>query len=231
MKNLKLALLGATFLVGASALSGAYAADVYSRGGGLKDTGPVDYAPAITWTGFYIGAHVGSTLDHSVSLDFDNPALPDLEGEGDNVGIFGFHLGYNWQTAGNIVLGIEGSVTFPFDSDEFATDTLSSIRGRLGYSFGSTLIYSTGGVAFASSDAADDTQAGWVAGAGIEHKIRSNVSLGLEGLYYSFEDDFAGARINGVDIISPVSVEEDFWTIQARLTYHFNSDRHSEALK
>jgi outer membrane immunogenic protein len=222
LKNLKLALLGATFLVGASAVSGAYAADVYSRGG-LKDTGPVDYAPAITWTGFYVGIHAGSTFNDEVAVDVDVLDLS-LEGEADEQFVAGLHFGYNWQTARNFVLGIEGSVRFPSDSDDFGADYLASIRGRLGYAFDRTLIYGTGGVAFLGWDenTFDETTTGWVAGAGVEHKLRDNLSLGLEGLYYSFDDDFANGAIE---------VERDLWTIQARLTYHFGADRHSEPLK
>jgi outer membrane immunogenic protein len=129
------------------------------------------------------------------------------------------------------VLGIEGSVTFPFDSDDFGADTLGSLRGRLGYAVGKTLVYATGGVAFLDSEDADETQTGWVAGAGIEHKIRDNISLGLEGLYYSFEDDYDGIAFRDRVIVSPVEVERDFWTIQARLTYHLGADRYNEALK
>jgi hypothetical protein len=58
MKSLKAALLGATILAGAGVLSGADAADVYSRGS-IKDTGPVDYLPAISWGGFYFGVNAG----------------------------------------------------------------------------------------------------------------------------------------------------------------------------
>lgn len=227
LNNLKSTLLGAVFLAGMSTLMTANAADVYSRGS-IKDSGPVDYRPAIGWTGFYIGGHAGSTFDDTASLDIDDRELDALFGgdvEVDEVGIAGIHLGYNWQTARNLVLGIEGSVTFPFDSDDFGADYLATIRGRLGYAFGNTLIYGTGGIAFASveDEFSDDTETGWVAGLGIEHKLRDNLSLGLEGLYYSFEDDDS---IDGIDI----EAERDFWTIQARITYHFG-DRHADPLK
>jgi outer membrane immunogenic protein len=211
-------------------ISGANAADVYTRGPSIKDSGPVDYAPAITWTGFYLGAHAGATAGDNISLNFNDPTIRDLEGDVDSVGIFGIHVGYNWQNARNLVLGLEGSLTLPFDSDDFGAETLGSVRGRLGYAMDKTLIYATGGVAFLDSEDADETQVGWVAGLGVEHKIRDNVSIGLEGLYYAFEDDFAGAIIDGERINSPLEAERDFWTIQARVTYHFN-DRTGDPLK
>lgn len=214
VKVLKSALLGATFLAGASLLAGANAADVYSRGGSLKDGPVADYRPAITWTGFYIGAHIGSTFDDTIEID-------GFEEEIDENFLAGVHVGYNWQTAGNLVFGLEGSWSF-LTGDEIEGDDvifvdaednwLASIRARLGYAAGSTLLYATGGVAFLDSDLYTDTSVGWVAGLGLDHKLRDNVSIGLEGLYYSFDDE------SDFDLVD--DVERDFWTIQARLTYH-----------
>jgi outer membrane immunogenic protein len=206
MKSLKMALLGATILVSAGVLSAADAADVYSRGS-IKDTGPVDYLPAISWNGFYFGVNAGAAFE-----DDDNGASDD---DDDTVFIGGLHVGYNWQRTSNLVLGVEGDVNFADDIDYLAT-----LRGRIGLAAGPTLFYATGGVAFLgvedefSSDDEDFT--GWVAGLGVEHKLRENVSVGLEGLYYAFdEDDDNGASED----------EFDFWTVRARLTYHLGGNR------
>lgn len=225
LNNLKSTLLGAVFLAGMSTLMTANAADVYSRGS-IKDSGPVDYRPAISWTGFYIGAHAGSTFDDTLSPEDDREDDIEL----DSSFIAGLHVGYNWQTHSHLVLGVEADVSVgPFEHDEDGfefetTDYLASIRGRLGYSFGNTLLYGTGGVAFLqwSDDVVieDDNTIGWVAGAGIEHKFRDNWSLGLEGLYYSFDDN----EQDGIEF------ERDLWTVRARLTYHFG-DRHADPLK
>lgn len=197
VKFLKSALLGAALLAGASVLSAANAADVYERGS-YKDA-PVAYAPALGWTGFYLGANVGAAFN-------DNDVEIAGEDDDDTVLIGGLHVGYNWQKPSNVVLGIEADVNFADDIDYLAT-----IRGRLGYAAGPTLFYATGGVAFIGFDDAfsdDDSETGWTAGLGLEHKLRENVSLGVEGLYYDFGDnDFGG--------------DTDFWTLRARLTYHF----------
>jgi outer membrane immunogenic protein len=206
MKSFKLALLGATFLVGAVAASGANAADVYGRGGSIKD-GPVDYMPAITWTGFYFGANLGAAFN-----DEDNGG----DDDDDTAFIGGLHAGYNWQKHGNLVLGVEGDVDFADD-----IDYLASLRGRLGYAAGPTLFYATAGVAFLGFEdelSDDDTLTGWVAGLGVEHKVRENVSLGLEGLYYAFDED---------DVASD---DADFWALRARLTFHLGDSR-GDALK
>ena len=203
MNSFKLALLGATFLATAGAVTGANAADVYSRGNSIKDTGPVDYMPAITWTGFYFGANAGASFS-------------DNGGDDDTTALGGLHAGYNWQRSDHLVLGIEGDVDFADD-----IDYLASIRGRIGYAAGPTLFYATAGVAFLGFDdnfGDSDSFTGYVVGGGIEHKLRENVSLGLEALYYNFEDD------------SEASDNADFYTVRARLTYHFTDPR-GEGLK
>lgn len=208
MKSLKTALLGATILVSAGALSGANAADVYSRGS-IKDTGPVDYLPAISWHGFYFGANAGALFVEGEDDGGDD--------EDDTFFVGGVHVGYNWQKASNLVFGIEGDVNFLED-----VDYLASLRARIGLAAGPTLFYATGGGAllgFEDLDGDDDELAGWVAGLGVEHKLRENVSVGLEGLYYAFDEDDNNNSEEDLD----------FWTVRARLTYHLGG--HREPLK
>jgi len=185
LKHLGFGLIGALALTAVT--PAADAADVYRRDGGLKDAGPVDYLPPIMWAGLYAGANLGAAFDDNDDSDTEI--------------IGGGHLGYNWQGPSNFVVGIEGDVDFLDDVDYLAT-----IRGRLGYAFGPTLAYATAGAAFIGFEEDDDT--GFVVGGGIEHKLRENVSFGVEGLYYSFDDE------NNDDA--------DFWAARARLTYHFN---------
>jgi outer membrane immunogenic protein len=196
LKHLRIALLGATFLIGAA--GAASAADIYNKGGSYKDA-PAEYMPAITWTGLYFGINAGAAFND------------DGNGSGDDtVFIGGVHLGYNWQRNSPLVLGVEGDVNFADDVDYLAT-----IRGRLGYAAGNTLLYATGGVAFLQFNDDDDSLTGWVAGVGLEHKLRQNVSLGVEALYYNFGDE-----ANGVTFDDDI----DNWTVRARLTYHFGGD-------
>ncbi|NJM35942.1 MAG: porin family protein [Rhodomicrobium sp.] len=204
LKNLSFGLLGAAALL--MAAPAANAADVYNKGGSLKD-GPVDYIAPVAWTGFYVGVNLGGAWD-----DTD-----DFEVVGDTL-LGGGHIGYNWQGPSNIVLGIEGDVSFLDDVEYLAT-----IRGRLGYAFGPTLVYATAGGAFIGFDDddvfGDDSGSGWVAGGGIEYKFKDNWSVGAEGLYYGFEaeDGFGDDE------------DANFFTARARLTYHFGP--RYEALK
>jgi outer membrane immunogenic protein len=214
----KTALVGASLLVLGSAA--ASAADVYARGGSYKDE--VAYAPAITWTGFYLGAHAGGSFDSTIDVSAgSNSGELDL----DNGFVGGVHVGYNWQRANNVVLGLEASITGVDDEtdDVNVTDYLATVRGRLGYAMDKTLVYATGGVAWLGYS--DDTifgelddSFGWVAGAGIEHKLTNRISLGLEALYYDVNTD-----------VGSVDVDQDLWTVQARLNFHLGS--HDEPLK
>jgi outer membrane immunogenic protein len=83
-------------------------------------------------------------------------------------------------------------------------DWLATVRGRLGVTAGSVLLYGTGGVAFGGFSLGhtvvgypdpsgrggnrNETQTGWAAGAGAEWAISRNWSAKAEYLYYSFQD-------------------------------------------
>ena len=227
MKAFVSALLGANIILAAGTFAAAHAADIYQGGGGTTDE-PA-YMPAITWTGFYLGAHFGGSFGDGIELNSGdgNPSFSIR-----NAALAGLHIGYNWHATNNIVLGAEGDYTLGGGGDEvggaFGTDGIASIRGRLGYALGPTMVYATGGVAVLNWSELqyqlgfDDSVAGWVAGAGVEHKIMRNVSLGLEGLYYAFDDERT--------VPFTLVYDRDFWAIRARLNYHFASG-HEEPLK
>ena len=219
MKALKIALLSTTFIVGVS--SAASAADiypgerVYERS--YKDE-PVAYVAPLTWGGFYAGIHGGAgfgedtivdVIDDGGNDDPDDDILAFVDDD-DTFWLAGLHAGYNWQRNGPWVFGIEGDVSFGDD-----LEYLASIRGRIGYSFNNVLVYATGGGAFLGIEDdffGDDDLTGWVAGGGMEYKLAQNTSFGVEGLYYSFDEDD--------DLIG--NDDEDFWVVRARLSYHFN---------
>jgi outer membrane immunogenic protein len=174
-----------------------------------------------------------------------------FEDDGDDVTfIGGVHLGYNYQID-HTVIGIEGDVSF---AD--GVDYLGTLRGRLGYARGDMLLYATAGVAFAglndgnlnftlghnsfSLEDEDDRRIGFVVGGGVEYKLRSNLSLGLEGLYYAFSDesteytsDWAYGCKGMCKKKYSVSEDEDndLWTVRARLTYHFADEAAETPLK
>ena len=154
-------------------------------------------APAITWTGFYLGANVGyGWADVGVS-----GASSNLTGV-----IGGGQIGYNWQT-GPLVIGIEGDFQ---GSGESRSDTVgiftvdqdipwfATLRGRIGYATGPWLFYFTGGAAWENyklsvsglgttvSDNA--TKTAWTIGGGAEWMFEPNWSAKVEYLYMDTDD-------------------------------------------
>ena len=125
------------------------------------------YAPAWSWTGLYIGAHLGAG---SASSQFSDPAGPPIYGGTVRSPAFlgGGQAGYNWQIPNSkFVLGVEGDVS-GYVSDGSATCLASSgffisancrvhqglggsLTGRVGWAAGAqgrTLLYAKGGGAW-----------------------------------------------------------------------------------
>lgn len=127
-------------------------------------------APAWSWSGFYIGGHIGG--GHGTTR-VDNPYGPSIYGDAIRtpMALAGAQIGYNWQRAGSPwVFGIEADVSV-LDSDGTRTclaysglfvsancrirqDLMGSLTGRVGRVFGESgrsLVYAKGGVAWLAS--------------------------------------------------------------------------------
>lgn len=212
-----IAALAAAVLVGPTS-----AADL---DGGLAD--PYAERPAISWAGFYAGGHVGATLDDEIL--FSTPGQKLATGFAlDEALTAGLHAGYNWQTPGGWVYGLEADISVI--DDELVSDIgtfeltgyLATLRGRIGIAAGSTLVYTTAGAAFLAYDdeigeQIGDDAVGLVVGAGLEHQFGAWLSLGVEGLYYSFSSEIG-------DPGEEIDIDHDFWTVRARASYHFDRD-------
>jgi outer membrane immunogenic protein len=212
----------------AAIIAPAHAGDVFGNRGGLKDV----YVPVNNWAGFYIGVNAGGAFDASSVSDFG--ITPEAAGEltvitqkfGSQF-TGGGQIGYNFQW-GQWVFGIEGDI----DASTNLVHYLASIRGRAGYAWADYLIYATGGVGFIGFDhrvtAIDDVGAfrfsnnrnetGFVVGGGIEKKIWGNWSVGVEGLFYSFDKDVSIIAIPTEEgEFAHSSLEPDVWVVRARL--------------
>jgi outer membrane immunogenic protein len=255
MRNVVLSAAGGIALV-----SSAFAADIYP-GVSYKDT-PV-LLPVATWTGFYLGVNGGFGGFDSLKFRDDTflPGTPStffrITGKTDLAGGFGGgQLGYNLQSGG-FVYGVEADIQGSniqghggafqlagtlgrFAAAKTDIDYFGTVRGRLGYAWGGTLIYATGGFAYGgvnSRFAFEDTNGGngrvsntqtgtgWVAGAGVEYKIAPNWSLKGE---YQFID--LGSESVTRPLISPPAIslrgsEKDleFNTVRVGLNYYFNT--------
>ncbi|MGA9320116.1 MAG: outer membrane protein [Xanthobacteraceae bacterium] len=167
---------------------------------------PVASAPAaiFSWTGLYVGGHIGGGFDRSSWSDPLSGANNVFSGGAGFVG--GGQAGANLQR-GRLVLGVEadfsyaglnGSGTDPRGSS-IGTNTnwTSTATGRIGAAFDRLLIYGKGGVAFARdqnsfTDLAGNStrnalmRTGWTAGIGLEYGISANWSANVEYDYLSF---------------------------------------------
>lgn len=172
-------------------------------------------APPWSWTGFYVGGHMGGALNMTDIADpFGVPLFGDQVRSPAFIG--GGQVGYNYQW-GSTVLGLEGDVSgvvsdgtntcfavsgFTVSSNcQVRPDLYATLTGRLGYSLGRTLLYAKGGAAwndgtvdmfFNQNPAGVHTSSshfgttGWTLGAGIEYALTPAWSATLEYDYLDF---------------------------------------------
>jgi outer membrane immunogenic protein len=238
--------LGTSIAIAAAISSTAAFADVYQP--------RAAYAPPImSWTGFYIGGHIGGAWSDGEWSDvtFSNLAFT---GERFDHSISGFigggQIGYN-QQFGNFVLGVEAtlsgadlnrefnSVLFPTVSFSTDINTIATVTGRFGVAGAQWLFYGKAGWAGAQVEASgrnadpaaldrfhfDDWRNGWTVGAGLEYKIARNVSVGVE---YSFIE-LNNETDNGLSRVAalPVTLRDHDMqkqSVTARLNFQFYRD-------
>ena len=166
----------------------------------IQPADPAPMAPALpNWTGFYAGGQLGyANVDTNVAgIDGDGFIGGLIAGYDYDLGnwVVGAGLDYDWTD-----IGIGGG------------NTLESVwRAKLrgGYKIGNGLVYGTGGYAEADVNTlgSDD---GYFIGAGYEHAVMENFTVGGEVLYHEF-DDFGGG--GGPDV--------EATTVQVRGTFRF----------
>jgi high affinity Mn2+ porin len=200
-------------------------------------------APALKavydWTGFYIGGHVGYGAG---SLGPGTNPLPEQ-------GVFlphsvtgltgGFQAGYLNEFSNHVVVGIEADATFagPVDSTALTPapfnttlDYVGTVRGRIGYAFGTVMPYLTGGFAWGHThvninggsgsviSSAGQYQPGWTAGAGVEFAVSGNWSAKVEYDYIDLSRrmyDLSGFGLPGINVDPNVQL------VKVGLNYRF----------
>ncbi|MET0527950.1 MAG: porin family protein [Microvirga sp.] len=216
-----------------------------------------------TWTGFYVGGNLGWGWrdSNNETVFLTGPGIPGgleggqlLFGNG-NDGVFtgGGQIGYNYQI-GSWVIGAEADIqgidtgnnsnavfipgpgfvgNFTPGVFEEGSDWWGSVRLRAGVAFDRFLIYATGGLAYT------DNNSGWAAGGGVEWALPWNafgssaVTLGLEGLWISIDQDNDNITPTGTFFPvggPPVAVflprnndEQDFFVARAKLNFKFGT--------
>ena len=221
-----------------------------ARAEGLSKAGlvPIGEVAAATtkWSGFYIGPSAGWA---NADIDFPGaPAHPSgpprqtLEGA-----VLGGQIGYNWQVNG-LVLGVEADASWGdlggtvkdgnYMTETQSIDWMGSVRGRVGYAFGSLLPYLTAGImwdrasagvacpsgaeyGFCKKSGAFDfsdkqTHQGFVWGGGVEYAIASRMSVRVEALYADMGDETY--TLGG----SPWKVEHELTIVRAGINLKLN---------
>jgi outer membrane immunogenic protein len=259
MKTRILSLLAATAL-STAAVSSVSAADLPVR---AAPPPLVAAVPVFTWTGFYVGGNLGWGWrdDDNEAVVLTGPGIPagivggTLNFENGNDGNFlgGGQIGYNYQI-GSFVVGVEADIqgiatddneavfipgpgfaggTFVPGEFEDAADWFGTVRLRAGVAFDRFLVYATGGLAYTE----DNT--GWTVGGGVEWALPVNwlgasaVTLGLEGLWVSIDQDndndgrigtFTPVGGAPVDVFLPRdNDEQDFFVARAKLNFKFGT--------
>jgi outer membrane immunogenic protein len=226
--------------------------------------------PTSNWTGFYLGGNIGSGIGRDRTV-LNVGGLPpagiseffNLSPDGFNGGI---QAGYNWQAA-NWLFGVEADIQgssqrdnracvltcntftapFVYAAYDATLPWFGTVRGRAGYSVGSTLFYATGGYAYGkvrTKIAVDggfgpvavdisNTKGGWTVGGGIETPFTFLVSvLGnnwtskTEYLYVDLgtsTGSFAIPALVGPATIATSSTQVHEHIFRTGLNYHFNA--------
>ena len=207
--------------------------------GGHAAQGAAASKAVYNWTGFYLGGHVGYG---GGSFGPGTNPLPDQ-------GVFlphsvtgligGYQVGYNLQLSNHVMLGIEADASFPSPVDAprltpapFNTtlDYVGTVRGRVGYAFGTWLPYVTGGFAWGHShvnindggssivSSPGQYQTGWTAGVGVEFAVSGNWSAKAEYAYIDLSRrmyDLSGFGLPGVNVDPKINL------VKFGLNYHF----------
>ena len=193
---------------------------------GLAPPAPL---PVFTWTGFELGVQVGGGVARtSVNVEGDSAPFPVFPSSAsyDSTGPFGgIHLGFNYQFASPIVVGVQLEYNFagitgtasapPLNLLNTAVREFGSADGRIGVAFNRMLIYAIGG--FAYGDIRSQIQLfglapgiidfftvnryGFDVGGGLEYNFYGNWTARAEYRYY----DWGTRGFNTAGFGSPVN--------------------------
>ncbi|WP_315838389.1 outer membrane protein [Bradyrhizobium prioriisuperbiae] len=220
-------------------------------------TGVYAPEPVANWTGFYIGGNGGGATALNKSSLQDGAVNEKFNLSPD--GYFGgAQIGYNWQAA-NWVWGLEADIQGGSLKDNFAclnscdvaTSTLiafnqkmewfGTVRGRLGYSVGSSLFYATGGLAYGNvktqlsgangpgipiDESFSHTKVGYAVGGGIESPFDL---FGWFGKNWTSKTEYLFVDLGkSTDSVSAVpgltfTTHAQEHMLRTGLNYHFNS--------
>jgi outer membrane immunogenic protein len=160
-----------------------------------------------TWTGCYVGGHVGGLW---AGKEFVDAALAESGDHDVNGWLGGVQAGCDYQFAGRWVIGIQGdyawtnaeashvSLLDPSLTIQTRIESLASVTGRLGYAWDRFLGYVKGGAAWERDNfnvfnnvtlatlAVSGDRRGWTVGVGGEYAFTDYLAGFVEYNYYDF---------------------------------------------
>lgn len=179
----------------------------------LGSVGVAHAEKPFSWTGFYMGAHAGYAWGDASVTDTTGSVTPGPFGYSPDGFFGGVTAGLNLQVQ-SLVVGVEGDLGYmdlsgkgvipssvPGQHQDITLDggMYGVIAGRIGYTFGKTLVYGKGGWAFVDGEAGQKTTnpgyitnptrgafSGTVFGGGVEHFFSPTMSVKLEYLHFDF---------------------------------------------
>lgn len=192
---------------------------------------PAHERGAWNWQGLYLGANAGYGWGNDNAANYGGGAGSLSPSGWYGGGQIGYNAQFNW-----LVLGLEADLQGADISDSTTLsggfsnvttdiDWFSTLRGRIGYASGSTLVYFTGGWAFADlnqtintpvvSMSQDGIETGYTVGGGVEWAISPNWSVKTEYLYV----DLGEQTLSGP--AGTYTTDTDFHTARVGLNYRF----------
>jgi outer membrane immunogenic protein len=193
---------------------------------------PVPRRDAWNWQGLYFGVNAGYGWGNDNSAAYSGPGggVGSLSPSGwFGGGQIGYNAQFNW-----LVLGLEAdlqgadindSSSMGFTNVQTDIDWFSTVRGRIGYAAGPTLIYFTGGWAFADLNQSvnapgvamskDEIASGYTLGGGVEWQLSQGWSLKTEYLYVDLGEQTLSSPAG------TYTTDTDFHTVRAGLNFRF----------
>lgn len=201
-------------------------------------TQPVIVAPAFSWTGFYLGGNVGGAwANGDVLSNFGSTWATS-----NAVFIGGGQAGFNYQMGG-FVAGVEGDFDFTTGGKSSGfVDTvpygllqavpkwnwIATAAARLGIAMDRTLFYGKFGYGWSETSLTlqnlagtsfglnNNTNSGWLAGAGGEYAYDNNWSFKLEYNYLNLSD-----RTFIITAPNAVTVKPNIQLVKTGVNYRF----------
>jgi outer membrane immunogenic protein len=246
MKKIVLTTVALTALIAAPALAADIGRPVYRA----PPPAPAYPVYGFSWTGCYVGGHIGGLWAHKEWFDHDFGSITFGRSDGthDPSGALGgVQVGCDYQFAGGFVAGVAGdyawtdaddsnlSLLFPGFTNHSRVKSLSSVTGRVGYAWDRFLGYVKGGGAWERDEydftnglligTASETRSGWTVGIGGEYAFSNLLSGFVEYNHYDFGDrDVTFVQNNG--FTSNVGIKETKDVVKAGLNLRWGGGQY-----